>query len=63
MAFTFRLDTKLTMAGVSDGLTDGETEARALDEIVELDETLEDLSLMLFGNACTSIFAIDIQIS
>ena len=62
MAFTFRFYTNLTMTCNGDGLTNGESQTSALNEVVQFDETIEDLLLMLFGNTGTSVFAVDVQL-
>lgn len=61
MSLALALDTDAAIGLVDDGLTDGETEASTLYEVVELDETLEDGSLLLLGNTCTCVFAIEVE--
>ena len=54
-------DAYLTHTAVSDGLADGEAEASALDEVVELDEAFEDGGLLLLRDAGTRVLAIEIE--
>ena len=58
-AFVAR-DANLSATLIDDGLTDGQSEACALDEVVELDETLEHGILLVFWNARSRVLAIEI---
>lgn len=47
VAFALALDTDAAATLLDNGATDGETETGALNEVVQLDETVEDAGLLL----------------
>ena len=49
------------MAGLGDGLTDGEAETCTLYIVVEFKEALEELVLHLLGHSIACVFAIEIE--
>ena len=61
MSLALAVDADVSRGLVDDGLADGEAEACALYEVVELDETLEDGGLLLLGNTGTGVFAVEIH--
>ena len=59
MAFALAFYTDASATLLNDGLTDGETETCSLYEVVQLDETFEDASLLLQWNTCSCVFAVE----
>ena len=60
-AFSLGGDTNLAVAVISDSLADTEAKACTLHKVVELDKALEDAGLLLLGDACACIFAIEVE--
>ena len=61
MAFALALDTYASTAFLDNGMTDGESETCALNEVVKFDEAFEDAGLLLGWDAYTRVFAIEVN--
>ena len=61
MALAFAGNANGSATAFGNGLTDTEAETGTLDILVEFDKTLENGALLLLGNACARIFAIDVH--
>ena len=63
MSFAIALDTDAATAAFGNGLADVQPKAGALNELVELDETVEDGGLLLLGDACACVLTVDVETS
>ncbi len=61
VARTVAADAYGAAATLDDALADGESEAGALNELVELDEAVEDGGLLLLGDAGAGVLAVDVE--
>ena len=61
MAGALGVEAYLALACIGNGLTDAQTETRALYVVVQLDEALEHLLLVFLGNTGTGVLAIDVE--